>query len=84
MSCQKKYIKKILYVSAFLCIPIYSSLKSPVLYASVAPHVKQGVMQGWNDEPGFNFAAFCECHNINVVYFIIWYLPCLCVHIVLA
>lgn len=86
MSCQKKYIKKkiILYSSAFLRIPIRSSLTSAVLYAAVAPRVTQGVMQGWNDEPSFNFAAFWECHNINVVCFIICYLPCQCVCTVLA
>jgi len=81
---RKNILKKILYVSAFFSIPTRSSLKSAVLYATVAPYVKQGFMQGWNDEPSFNFAAFWECHNINVVCFIIWYLPCQCVYAVLA
>jgi len=71
-------------VSAFLCILIHSSLKSPVLHVTVASHVKCGVMQGWSDNLSFNFVAFCECHNINVVCFIIWYLPSLCMYLILV
>lgn len=85
MTCQKKNIfKKILDVSAFLCIPVHSSFKSAMLYATVAPHVKRSVMQGWSDNSSFNFVAFCECHNISVVCCIIWCLPYLCMYVVLV
>lgn len=65
-SCQENIIKKFLDVSAFLYIPICSSLKSPVLYVAVASRVTRGVTQGWSDTPSSNFAASCPCHNIGL------------------
>lgn len=55
-----------------------------MLYVTVAPHVKRDVMQGWSDNPSFNFVAFCEWHNISIVCFIIWYLPYVCMYVILV
>lgn len=84
MSCQKNTLKKKSLQVLPHCVSRSVLLFTLLCCTRLAPRVKRGITQGWSITPSFSFVAFCECHNIGVVWFIIWYFPCLSAYIALV